>query len=209
MRLLSDSPAGRPSFELSEDQIATVVDLLCKGAANAHEFVTPGMLEVPITIQVRKAMLRLKKQLGFTNLQIIGEFELLDMNTNDPEVLGRIDIILKFLHQFEDEDAYLGVECKRVSPQDATLSQRYVSQGVDRFVSGQYAAGHHWGLMLGYVLHLPVANLVGDRRASAKTLRRICEDRNHPRSPSSAFAASRQPVAEHLWSDDPAAAYLR
>jgi len=151
---------GRPSFELSEDQLATVVDLLCCGAANARSVVTTGMLEVPITIQVRKEVLRLKKQLEITNLQIVGEFELLDMSTDDPEVLGRIDIILQFLHQFGDEEAYLAVECKRVAPGETTLNLRYVSQGVNRFVIGQYAAGHHWGMMLGYVLKVPSADLV-------------------------------------------------
>jgi hypothetical protein len=118
------------------------------------------MLEVPITIQVRKAVLRLKRQRGLTNLQLAGEFELLDLNTDDPEVLGRIDIIFQFLHQFGDEDAYLGIECKRVSPGDASLNRRYVVQGVARFVSGQYAAGHHWGMMLGYVLKCPLADLI-------------------------------------------------
>lgn len=160
MRLSPDTPVGKPSFELSEDQLATVVDLLCRGAAEARLVVTAGMLEVPITIQVRKAMLRLKKQLGFTNMEIGGEFELLDLSSNEPEVLGRIDIILRFLHQFGDEDAYLGVECKRVAHGASTLNQRYVTQGVDRFVVGQYATGHHWGMMLGYVLKLPSAALI-------------------------------------------------
>ena len=31
MHLAPDQPIGRPSFELSEDQLATVVDLLCTG----------------------------------------------------------------------------------------------------------------------------------------------------------------------------------
>jgi hypothetical protein len=137
-----------------------VVDLLCCGAAEARPFVTSGMFEVPITIQVRKAMLKLKKKLGLTNLQIGGEFELLDMDTNDPEVLGRIDIILQFLHQFGDEEAYIGVECKRVSPSDTSLNARYVTQGVARFVTGQYASGHQWGMMLGYVLILPCGDLI-------------------------------------------------
>ena len=160
MRLLPDSPIGRPSFELSEDQIAIVVDLLCRGAAEARSLITAGMLEVPITIHVKKAMRRLKKQLSLTNLEIVGEFELLDMSHDAPEVLGRIDIILRFLHQFGDEEAYLGVECKRVAHGDSRLNQRYVTQGVNRFATGQYAAGHHWGMMLGYVLKLPSADLV-------------------------------------------------
>ena|ERR1700736_5892636 len=162
MRLLLDTPAGRPSFGLSEDQIATVVDLLCRGAAESRTFVTVGMLEVPITIHLKKAVLRLKKQLGLTNLEIGGEFELLDLSNDDPEVLGRIDIILRFLHQFGDEEAYLGVECKRVADGDASLNYRYVSQGVDRFATGKYGAGHHWGIMLGYVIKLPSDALVSD-----------------------------------------------
>jgi hypothetical protein len=160
MRLSSDAPIGRPPFELSSDEIATVVDLLCRGVAEARAFVTVGMLEVPITTHVKKAMRRLKKELGLTNLEIVGEFELLDLSNDDAEVLGRIDFILRFLHQFGDEDAYLGVECKRVAHGDMSLNRRYVTQGVSRFVTGQYAAGHHWGMMLGYVLKLPSATLV-------------------------------------------------
>lgn len=160
MHLSPDLPVGRPSFDLSEDQLATVVDLLCRGAAAARPLLTPGMLEVPITIHVKKAMLRLKKELGLSNLEITGEFELLDLSTDDPEVLGRIDIVLRFLHQFGDEEAYLGVECKRVGNGEAKLNQRYVTQGVSRFATGQYGAGHHHGVMLGYVLKLPSTTVV-------------------------------------------------
>ncbi|MDQ7757888.1 hypothetical protein NG829_01155 [Xanthomonas sacchari] len=160
MHLSPDLPLGRPSFALSEDEFATVVDLLCQGVATARSLLTPGMLEVPITLHVKKAMRRLKKELGLSNLEITGEFELLDMGNNDPEVLGRIDIVLRFLHQFGDEEAYLGVECKRVGAGEAALNQRYVTQGVNRYVTGQYAAGHYRGVMLGYVLKLPSAALV-------------------------------------------------
>lgn len=160
MHLSPDLPVGRPSFDLSEDQLATVVDLLCRGVAAARPLLEPGMLEVPITIHVKKAMRRLKKELGLSNLEITGEFELLDLSNDDAEVLGRIDIILRFLHQFGDEEAYLGVECKRVGHGESGLNQRYVTQGVNRFVTGQYATGHHWGMMLGYVLRLPSADLV-------------------------------------------------
>ena len=160
MQLSPDLPIGRPSFDLSEDQIATVVDLLCSGVAAARPLLQPGMLEVPITIHVRKAMRRLKKELGLSNLEIMGEFELLDLGNGAPEVLGRIGIILRFLHQIGGEEAYLGVECKRVGYGASGLNQRYVTQGVNRFVTGQYATGHHWGMMLGYVLRLPTPALV-------------------------------------------------
>ena len=183
--LTPDIPFGQPAFSLSSDQIATVIDLVCRGAQEAQGDITPGMLEVPITMIARKAIRRVKKSLSLTNLEIRGEHELEDMATTDAAILGRIDITLKFLHQFGDEDAYVAVECKRVGARLSALNcsgpgisrgkrarvsarqlpaahsdSSYVSNGVDRFVTGQYAAGHQWGFMLGYVLALPVDSVV-------------------------------------------------
>lgn len=155
-----DRPIGRPSFRLSTDQISTAVDLLCAGVDDARSFVTAGMLEVPLTVLVRKSMRRLKGASGLTNMEVGGEHELLDILTTDPSVVGRIDIVFRFAHQFGDESAYLGVECKRVAPGNASLNNRYISEGVERFVSGKYATGHHLGIMLAYVLQLPLLNLV-------------------------------------------------
>ena len=112
--LTSDVPFGQPAFALSIDQIATVLDLVCRGAREAQGAIEPGMLEVPTTMIVRKAMRRAKKTLALTNLEIRGEHELENMATTDAAILGRIDITLKFLHQFGDEDAYVAIECKRV-----------------------------------------------------------------------------------------------
>ena len=158
--LTPDIPFGQPAFSLSSDQIATVIDLVCRGAQEALGDITPGMLEVPITMIARKAIRRVKKSLSLTNLEIRGEHELEDMATTDAAILGRIDITLKFLHQFGDEDTYVAVECKRVGARLSALNSSYVSNGVDRFVTGQYAAGHQWGFMLGYVLALPVDSVV-------------------------------------------------
>lgn len=166
MRLSHDVPVGRPSFALSSDQVATVLDIVVRGADAARQHVRPGMFEVPITLLVRKAMRRVKKRLGLTNLQIRGEHELDDMESDEPTVPGRIDIILELLHQFGDEDAYVAVECKRVGARQHSLNRLYVAEGVNRFVSGQYARGHEWGMMLGYVIAMPVAESANsiDRR---------------------------------------------
>lgn len=155
-----DQPVGNPAFALSADQVDTVLDLVCRGVEDARQHVSPGMLEVPTTNVVRKAIRRVKKTLGLTNLQVRGEHEIDDMATNDPAILGRIDITLQFLHQFGDEDAFVAVECKRVDAGDTALSASYVTKGVDRFASGKYAADHHWGFMLGYVLALPMDVIV-------------------------------------------------
>jgi hypothetical protein len=162
MRLTVDKPVGDPSFALENDEIDTVVDLICKGAREARKHVTAGLLEVPITIIVRKAMKRIKRKLGLTNLEVAGEVELDDMSSEGADLAGRIDITLKFLRQFGNEADYVGVECKRVGAGSAynQLSSRYVTQGVARFTNGQYAVSHAWGFMLGYVLALPVKKIV-------------------------------------------------
>ena len=164
--LTPDVPYGSPAFALTEDQVATVIALVCNGVEEARPAITHGMLEVPATIVIRKAMRRVKKTLNLTNLQIRGEHELDNMATLDAAILGRIDITLQFLHQFGDEDAYVAIECKRVGAGLSGLNGAYVAEGVDRFVSGKYAAGHEWGFMLGYVLVQPVADVVAaiDRR---------------------------------------------
>lgn len=158
--LIPDFAFGQPPFALSADQIATVLDLVCRGADEARGYVESGMLEVPTTMIVRKAMRRVKKVLALTNLEVRGEHELEDMATTDAAILGRIDITLKFLHQFGNEDAYVAIECKRVGASFSTLNASYVTNGVDRFVTGQYASGHEWGFMLGYVLALPAEDVV-------------------------------------------------
>ena len=164
--LTPNIPFGRPAFALSDDQVATVLDLVCRGAHYARPNVISGMNEVRMTRVVRKGMKRVKKVLGLTNLQIQGEYELDNMETNDSSILGRIDITLQFTHQFGDEDAYVAVECKRVKPGDTTLNGNYVSNGVERFVTGKYAAGHEWGFMLGFILALPADRAIHfiDRR---------------------------------------------
>lgn len=158
--LKPDVPFGQPAFALSADQIATVLDLVCRGAQEAQPDIASGMLEVPTSIVVRKAMRRVKKTLELTNLEIRGEHELENMATTDADILGRIDITLKFLHQFGNEDAYVAIECKRVGASLSDLNAKYVSNGVDRFVTGQYGSDHEWGFMLGYVLALPVQDVV-------------------------------------------------
>ena len=158
MLLVPDLPIGTPSFGLCDDEIETVVDLVCQGVREARDEVTSGLLEVPITIIVRKTMRMMKKKLGLTNLEVRGEHEIENMLKSDHSLLGRIDITLKFLRQFGNEDDYVAIECKRVGfgKSYSKLSGRYVSEGVARFVNGQYATGHAWGFMLGYVMVLPV-----------------------------------------------------
>lgn len=174
MHLVPDLPIGSPGLGLSGDEILTAIDLICTGCLEARASVKAGMLEVPINVVVRKAMRRIKVGLGLTNIQIGGEYELLDMESSGPELSGRIDITLQYAHQFGDEDNCLVVECKRVAPDDASLISKYVDEGVDRFVVGRYSPGRGLGFMLAYVLSLPVEKLT--TRIDGKIRKRYGDD---------------------------------
>lgn len=154
--LKPDVPVGTPPFELPPAYIATVIDLVCRGAYAARSRLEPGMWENPMTVIVRKEMRRIKASLELTNLEVWGEHQLDDMAKTDPTIRGRVDIVLKFSEQFGHEEDYVAIECKRVGARLSSLNVKFVLEGVDRFAKGQYAAGHSWGFMLGYVLALPL-----------------------------------------------------
>ena len=158
----SNKPRGTPAFRLSEDQVATIVDLLCRGARRARPCLEQGMLEPQITKLVRRAMRREKLDLSLTNLEIHREYVV----DGSSETEGRIDIVVRFLHQFGNEDAYVAVECKKVAANNSDLNRKYVTEGVGRFVSGKYAKDHERAFMLGYVLALPIGTILAylDRR---------------------------------------------
>lgn len=63
---------------------------------------------------------------------------------------GWIDF--KLIYDFDCEEAYFSIECKRVSGTDTGLADKYVKEGVIRFTSGKYARKHDWAAMLGFVI---------------------------------------------------------
>lgn len=72
--------------------------------------------------------------------------------SDDPELdtpLGLIDI--KVLYTWNDQ-TYLTIECKRITSEDNSLALKYVRDGVNRFASCKYGAGHAFGIVTGYVI---------------------------------------------------------
>lgn len=155
-----DLPNGVPSIVLSEDHIATAIQLVCCGAHDARQDLRPGMKEPEITRFVRKSTRRIKRNRRLTSLQILGEPELDDLATRESRIQGRLDLMIQFSIQFGYEDEYLAVECKRVAAGNSALNWLYVKEGVQRFATGKYSKGQKWAIMLGYVLALPLNDVV-------------------------------------------------
>ena len=63
--------------------------------------------------------------------------------------MGLIDIMVSYTW---NESTYLTMECKRISSSDNSLALKYVRNGINRFASGKYSAGHSFGIVVGYVI---------------------------------------------------------
>jgi hypothetical protein len=87
---------------------------------------------------------------------------------------GQIDIGILIEH---DRDRYLAYECKRLNVINngtrSSLATRYVTQGMMRFLTEQYAEGLPVGCMLGYVMD-------GDLAFALQQVTKAIIDNNRP-----------------------------
>jgi len=135
-----------------EDLVPRLLDLV---TTTWDLFVKPGPTdhEVPITRRFRHA---LKQAKDLSRLPVRIEREPAEDHPLTGQELGRID--LKFLPAVSAlEQVYFAFECKRLNTFEngvrRTLAAEYVTEGMMRFVTGQYASSVHSGGMIGYVLH--------------------------------------------------------
>ena len=64
---------------------------------------------------------------------------------------GRVDIRVLLKSDFEKDDAYYIIECKRISG-SSTLNKVYVTDGVARFLTEKYSSYYGRNIMLGFVV---------------------------------------------------------
>ena len=110
---------------------------------------------------------------------IAPQHKLLDADTNgDVVTKGFIDFALFFLPL--DQENYVAYECKRLNvpfPSGfQTLADKYVDEGVMRYVSAQYAQDLPFGVMIGYVLdsNTPRALDAVKRQIKSKAGKLLC-----------------------------------
>ena len=65
--------------------------------------------------------------------------------------VGRVDIRILLKSDFEKEDAYYIIECKRIDG-TADLNKKYVKEGVARFITEKYSSYYGRNIMLGFVV---------------------------------------------------------
>jgi hypothetical protein len=142
---------GMWSGTFPDDLVPRILDLVTE-TWESFEKPEPTDHEVPITRRFRHA---LKQAKDFKRLPVRIERETAEDDPATGEELGRID--LKFLPAVSAvEEVYFAFECKRLNARTngkrLTLASEYVTKGMMRFVTGQYASTLAQGGMLGYVL---------------------------------------------------------
>lgn len=79
------------------------------------------------------------------------ELEVPENYVGNGQHIGRVDIRILLKSDFEKEDAYYIIECKRIDG-TADLNKKYVKEGVARFVMQKYSSYYGRNIMLGFVV---------------------------------------------------------
>ncbi len=149
MTVIGDASLWSGTFP--EELVPRILDLVSDSWAT-FEKPSGRDHEVPITRRFKHA---LKQAKDYRRLPIRIEREPAEDDPVTGEELGRID--LKFLPAMSAlEEVYFAFECKRLNILEngsrRTLAPEYVTEGMMRFVSGQYGGLMQHGGMIGYVL---------------------------------------------------------
>lgn len=77
--------------------------------------------------------------------------EVLENYQGNGKYIGRVDIHVILKNDFEKEEAYYVIECKRI---DGTkkMNRKYVEEGIARFITGKYSSYYHRNIMLGFII---------------------------------------------------------
>lgn len=154
----SGSPIDHGGFlDVVPDFCATILQTVARGWAVmcSHPKMRSGTPEVEVTELLRDGMRKVVNQrTGRQPAMIVlpGTESRSRSRLLRPD--GRTDIPICFPDIFEaclDHDPHAIIECKRVAGSDTDLCRLYVTEGVDRFVSGKYSGGHAIAFMCGYL----------------------------------------------------------
>jgi len=111
----------------------------------------PSDLEDTISDKLYSALVNAKRRSDFPFLI---RREDLEFDTDLAKETGRKDIV--FFPSLQEQDIYLCLEAKRlnamISGRRESLADKYVKEGMQRFIDGKYAGFVRHGAMLAYVL---------------------------------------------------------
>lgn len=101
------------------------------------------------SIMLEEYMKRQKGAYGMSDYRF--ELEVPENYAGNGKHIGRVDIRILLKNDFEKEDAYYIIECKRIDG-TSDLNKKYIKEGVARFVTQKYSSYYGRNIMLGFVV---------------------------------------------------------
>lgn len=101
------------------------------------------------SIILEEYMKRQKGAYGMSDYRF--ELEVPENYAGNGKHIGRVDIRILLKNDFEKEDAYYVIECKRIDG-TSDLNKKYIKEGVARFVTQKYSSYYGRNIMLGFVV---------------------------------------------------------
>lgn len=94
----------------------------------------------------------LKRQKGIYGMSDYRfDLEIPENYVGNGQYIGRVDIRILLKSDFEKDDAYYIIECKRIDG-TSDLNKKYVKEGVARFITRKYSSYYGRNIMLGFVV---------------------------------------------------------
>ena len=134
------------------EKIITYILAICNLVAEDYE---KSQLRLPNDEnKIRSIMLEEymnKKKKTYEMLDYRFEPEAQENYAGNGQYLGRVDIRILLKNDFEKDDAYYIIECKRIDG-SSNLNKKYVEDGVARFITEKYSSYYGRNIMLGFVV---------------------------------------------------------
>ena len=138
----------RANFEKITNYILEICELVAQDYEK-KQLKLPNEENTIRSIMLEEYMKKQKYNYGMSSYMF--ELEVPEHYAGNGRHVGRVDIRILLKSDFEKEDAYYIVECKRIDG-TAELNKKYVKEGVARFVNQKYSSYYGRNIMLGFVV---------------------------------------------------------
>ena len=140
----------KANFEKITKYIIDIYELLVEDYQN-KKLKLPNDENRIRSIMLEEYMKKQKASYGMSDYRF--ELEVPENYAGSGHHIGRVDIRILLKSDFEKEDAYYIIECKRIDG-TADLNKKYVKEGVARFVTQKYSSYYGRNIMLGFVVKM-------------------------------------------------------
>lgn len=138
----------RANFEKITAYIIDICELIVEDYER-KKFKLPNDENKIRSIMLEEYMKTQKSVYGMSDYRF--ELEVPENYAGNGQHIGRVDIRILLKSDFEKEDAYYIIECKRIDG-TADLNKKYVKEGIARFITQKYSSYYGRNIMLGFVV---------------------------------------------------------